>query len=178
MQVHRQTIRLHFGSNNLPFAHHSSLIHLRERASSSTLSKRSKMSSNDSRSDITRTIVLQSHNDLLSLRNTLDMMRIEKQSSRSVGNLVQQVDMTRKQLNEAQALLFESNAECRSLRYEMGLLLKEVNFLPAEKKKKEEDETKVLEEKERLFEQLHDNTHLKEEELLASSATSRRLLNT
>ncbi|KAI0562021.1 hypothetical protein FGB62_68g154 [Gracilaria domingensis] len=168
MQGKGQTIRLHFSSRQLPSVRHSSLIQLRsiKRASSLTLSKRSGMSSSDSRSDTTRTLVLQTHNDLLSLQNTLDLMRTERQSSRSVGNLVHQLDTTRKQLNEAQAKLFESKAECSSLRYEMDLLLKEVDVLAAKKKEKEEDEMSVLEEKEKVVEHLQDNLRVKEEELV------------
>eukprot|EP00178_Gracilaria_changii_P003912 TRINITY_DN1599_c0_g1_i1.p1 TRINITY_DN1599_c0_g1~~TRINITY_DN1599_c0_g1_i1.p1 ORF type:complete len:1060 (-),score=230.55 TRINITY_DN1599_c0_g1_i1:3223-6402(-) len=160
------TIRLQFGSKHLHSVRHSSLIQLKtfKRASSLTLSKRSGVSSNHSRSDTTR-LILQTRNDLLSLQNTLDLMRTERQSSRSVGNLVHQLDVTRKQLHEAQAKLLESNAECSNLRFEMDLLLKEVDVLSAAKEKKNDDESKILEEKERLIEHLRDTLKLKEDEL-------------
>lgn len=167
MHSTRQTVQLRYGSRHIRAVRHSSLAQLQtvKRASSLTLSRRSGMSSSESRSDTTRTLVLQARNELLSLQNTLDLMRTERQSSRSVGNLVHQLDVTRKQLNEAHAKLLESNAECNSLRSEMDLLLKEVDTLSAYKERKEEEETKVLEEKERMIEHLRESLKVREEEL-------------
>ncbi|PXF47179.1 hypothetical protein BWQ96_02954 [Gracilariopsis chorda] len=167
MHSGRQTVQLQYGSRQIRAVRHSSLAQLStaKRASSLSMSRRSGISSSESRSDTTRTLVLQARNELLSLQNTLDLMRTERQSSRSVGSLVHQLDITRKQLNEAHAKLLESNAECNSLRSEMDLLLKEVDMLSAYKEHKEEEEAKVLEEKERMIEHLRSNLKVREEEL-------------
>lgn len=135
------------------------------KSSSLTLSKRSGTSSSSTPSDTTRTLVLQARNELLSLQNTLDLMRTERQSSASMGTLVRQLDVTRRELSEAQEKFLQSNAECNSLRREMDLLMKEVDMHAADKKRREEDEESVLKEKERMIDHLQGNLLKKEREL-------------
>ena len=140
---------------------HSLTKDLRKSASLS-LSVRSGTSRTPSASETTRSLVRQAKNELSALQKAVEMMRTERQSSTSIGALVQQLDVARRDLSACQTSLRETEKELHGAKKELGAVLREMDSLSAQRKIEKDREAKLLDEKERLLGHLQDSLKQKD----------------
>lgn len=144
------------------------------RAASMTVNLRSGFSRTHSQSETTRSLVRQARTELAALQNTIELMRVERQSSSSLRSLVAQLDTARHDLSMCQAKLRESETRCNAYHVELSDLIREVDNLNLQKEDDDDRNIKLLEEKERMLEHLMTTLKAKEEELKASREDHRR----
>lgn len=130
-----------------------------------TLTVHEGVSRSTSHSEATSAIARQTRNDLRTLHQAMETMRVERQSSASVTALVAQLDKARGEMVETQQRLQQSEVECANLRRELNILLKEMDSQTYKKKVEEERSMELLSEKERLVGHLQDAVRTKEDEM-------------
>lgn len=99
----------------------------------------------------TRALMRQARSELAGMQNAMDMMRMERESSASIGVLVQQLTDAREELRLAQIAANDKEIENTDLRREMSVLIKEYDSLMIQNENAENRDIEVLQEKERTI---------------------------
>lgn len=137
------------------------------KTTSMSLMVRGSGSRGTSRSDTTSMIARQTRSDLRELQQTMENIRVERQSSLSVSTLVRKLEAARVEMDGMRRRILETESESSNLRREMNLILKEMDNVTMEKKLNDENAQNLLKEKERLVSYLEESVRKKDEELLS-----------